>query len=150
MVSWQIRNGAVPIGSRALVMGIVNVTPDSFSDGGQFAQAEAAIAHGLELARQGADILDIGGESTRPGATPVAAEEELQRVLPVVARLAREVSVPLSVDTSKALVAQGCLEAGARIINDVTALTGDAGMPEVARATGAGVILMHMQGTPAT
>jgi dihydropteroate synthase len=131
-------------------MGIVNVTPDSFSDGGQFAQAEAAVAHGLELVRQGADLLDIGGESTRPGAVPVPLEEELRRVVPVVQALATQVAVPLSVDTSKAEVARQCLSAGAQIINDVTALTGDPDMAEVVRAFQAGVILMHMQGTPAT
>jgi dihydropteroate synthase len=149
MFSWQIRGRVLPIGTRPLIMGIVNVTPDSFSDGGQFAQADTAIAHGLELVRQGADILDIGGESTRPGAVPVSVDEELGRVLPVVEALATKVDVPLSVDTSKPAVARACLGAGAHIINDVTGLA-DPEMADVARITGAGAILMHMQGTPAT
>jgi dihydropteroate synthase len=147
---WQIRDGDLNIGRRPLVMGIVNVTPDSFSDGGRFTSTDAAIAHGLALESQGADLLDIGGESTRPGSTPVSLEEELRRVVPVVAGLAKQTRVPISVDTSKAEVARASLEAGARIINDVTALTGDAAMPEVVRASGAGAVLMHMQGTPAT
>jgi dihydropteroate synthase len=131
-------------------MGIVNVTPDSFSDGGRFAEAEAAVAHGLELISQGADLLDVGGESTRPGASPVSPDEELRRVLPVVERLAAQTAVPLSVDTFKAQVARRCLEAGAHIVNDVTALTGDPDMAEVVRTARAGVVLMHMQGSPAT
>jgi dihydropteroate synthase len=131
-------------------MGIVNVTPDSFSDGGRFATADNAVAHSLELVRQGADLLDIGGESTRPGAVPVPLDEEIRRVVPVVQALAAQTATPISVDTSKAEVARQCLAAGARIINDVAALTFDPVMPEVVRAAGAGVILMHMQGTPAT
>jgi dihydropteroate synthase len=129
-------------------MGIVNVTPDSFSDGGQFFDPATAIAHGHRLIAAGADLLDIGGESTRPGATPVPLADELARVLPVVAGL-RD-TVPLSIDTMKAEVARQALAAGAHIINDVTALTGSAEMAEVVRAAGAGVVLMHMQGTPAT
>jgi len=132
-----------------LVMGIVNVTPDSFADGGQFFDAGAAVAHGLEQVAQGADILDIGGESTRPGAEPVSVEEELRRVLPVIEALARQFDIPLSVDTSKPDVARACLLAGAHIINDVTGLI-DPEMQAVGRTVGAGVILMHMQGTPAT
>jgi dihydropteroate synthase len=147
---WKIRDGDLTIGRRPLVMGIVNVTPDSFSDGGQFASTDAAISHGLALESQGADILDVGGESTRPGSTSVSLDEERRRVVPVVEALAKQARVPISIDTSKAEVAQACLEAGARIINDVTALTGDAKMPEVVRAAGAGAVLMHMQGTPAT
>ena len=131
-------------------MGIVNVTPDSFSDGGRFVHADAAVAHGLELVRQGADMLDVGGESTRPGSAPTPLDEELRRVVPVVAALVKEAGVPISVDTSKAEVARACLEAGAHVINDVTGLTGDPNMPLVARAFAAGVIVMHMQGTPAT
>jgi dihydropteroate synthase len=131
-------------------MGIINVTPDSFSDGGKYVNVNAAVAKGLELVQQGADILDIGGESTRPGAGTVPLEEELRRVVPVVAGLARQTATPLSVDTSKAEVARSSLEAGAHIINDVTALAGDPEMVEVARESKAGVILMHMKGTPAT
>jgi dihydropteroate synthase len=146
---WRLREHSFDIGRRALVMGIVNVTPDSFSDGGQFLSNKAAIAHGLELVRQGADLLDIGGESTRPGAQPVSVEEELKRVLPIVRELTRAVKVPISIDTYKAQVARGCLEAGAQVINDVTAC-GDPHMMEAVRSFGAGLILMHMQGTPAT
>jgi len=135
---------------RPLVMGIVNVTPDSFSDGGRFAAPEAAVDHALRLAAQGADVLDVGGESTRPGSRPVSAAEELRRVLPVVEALHGRTPLPVSVDTSKAEVARACLAAGAHIVNDVTALRGDPDMAEVVRGTGAGVILMHMQGTPAT
>jgi dihydropteroate synthase len=131
-------------------MGIVNVTPDSFSDGGRYASPEAAVAHGVELIEQGADLLDIGGESTRPGSQPVPVEEEIRRVVPVVAALAARGRVPVSVDTSKAAVARLCLEEGAQIINDVTALTGDAEMAEVVAGFRAGVILMHMQGSPLT
>ncbi len=134
----------------ALVMGIVNVTPDSFSDGGRFAAPDAAVAHGLELVRQGADLLDVGGESTRPGSEPVPLDEELRRVVPVVRELAARAGVPISVDTSKAEVARQALGAGAHVINDVTALLGDPDMAAVVRDLGAGVVLMHMQGTPAT
>lgn len=147
---WHLADRILTISRRPLILGIVNVTPDSFSDGGRLASPEDAVAHGVELVRQGADILDIGGESTRPGSLPVTQDEELRRVLPVVRGLARQVSVPLSVDTSKAEVAWQCLDAGAHIINDVTALAGDPAMPDVARDSQAGVILMHMQGTPAT
>src|SRR5437660_387239 len=105
MSTWRLRGRDLPLGTRCLVMGIVNVTPDSFSDGGRFVQTDAAIAHGLELVRQGADLLDIGGESTRPGSQPVTLDEELRRVLPVMTALAQQTTVPISVDTSKAEVA---------------------------------------------
>jgi dihydropteroate synthase len=150
MYEWHLRDRVLSIGNRPLVMGIVNVTPDSFSDGGKYATVEAGVRHGLELIEQGADLLDIGGESTRPGAVPVILEEELARVVPVVRALAAQTQMPLSVDTAKAEVARQCLEAGAHIVNDVTALTGDPAMAEVVRSNGAGVVLMHMQGTPAT
>jgi dihydropteroate synthase len=149
-MQWHLRDRIETFERQPLVMGIVNVTPDSFSDGGRFASVATAVAHGLELAGQGADILDIGGESTRPGAKSVELTEELRRVVPVVTELARKTSALLSIDTSKAAVARTCLDAGAQIVNDVTALTGDPDMMEVARAAGAGVILMHMQGSPAT
>jgi dihydropteroate synthase len=148
-LEWHLPRQVVRL-ARPLVMGIVNVTPDSFSDGGRHATSAAAIAHGLRLVEQGADLLDIGGESTRPGAQPVPPDEELRRVLPVVEALTRQVAVPLSVDTFKAAIARQALEAGAQIINDVTALTGDPDMAEVLRSAGAGLVLMHMQGTPAT
>ncbi len=147
---WRLRDQTLEFPERALVLGIVNVTPDSFSDGGRYAAAEQAVAHGLELVRQGADLLDVGGESTRPGAQPVPLEEELRRVVPVVEQLAGEAAVPVSVDTSKAEVARACLAAGARIVNDVTGLRGDPAMPEVVRSFGAGAIVMHMQGAPQT
>src|SRR5438132_2428330 len=139
---WQLSDRVLHLSRRPLVMGIVNVTPDSFSDGGLFAQSDAAVAHGLKLVGEGADLLDIGGESSRPGALPVSLEEELERVVPVVKRLAAQVAVPLSVDTCKAEVARQCLDAGARIINDITGLAGDAGMAEVVRAAGAAGIIM--------
>jgi dihydropteroate synthase len=131
------------------VMGVVNVTPDSFSDGGLYLDAEAAIAHGRELLVEGADILDIGGESTRPGATPVDADEELRRVVPVIEGLA-ETGAQISVDTSKAVVASAALKAGATFVNDVTALRGDAGMAAVVAESGASLSLMHMLGEPRT
>jgi dihydropteroate synthase len=134
-------------GVRPAVMGIVNVTPDSFSDGGRFLDPDAAVAHGLALVAAGADVLDVGGESTRPGATPVAEPEERERVLPVVARLAAEAPVPISIDTRNAAVAEAALAAGATIVNDVAA-GGDPDMLPVVAAAGAGVVLMHMQGDP--
>ncbi len=130
-------------------MGVVNVTPDSFSDGGLYLDPEAAIAHGRELAAAGADILDVGGESTRPGAEPVAAEEELRRVVPVVRSLS-QLDCEVSVDTSKAPVAAAALDAGATIVNDVTALRGDAAMAALCAERGATVVLMHMLGEPRT
>jgi dihydropteroate synthase len=133
--------------SRALIMGVLNVTPDSFSDGGKFHDVDRAVTHAREMAEAGADIIDVGGESTRPGAAPVSVEEELRRVVPVVERL-RDLVV--SVDTMKAEVAEKVLVAGARIVNDVSALRFDPAMVEVVRDTGAGVVLMHMQGTPQT
>jgi dihydropteroate synthase len=147
---WRLPDRTLQLGRRPLVMGIVNVTPDSFSDGGRYAGPEAAVAGALELVSQGADLLDVGGESTRPGAVPVAADEELARVLPVVEALAGRAGVPVSVDTAKAVVARECLRRGAQVINDVTALAGDPDMAAVVRDAGAGAILMHMQGTPAT
>src|SRR5437764_517631 len=149
MHEWHLPDRVLSIGRRPLVMGIVNVTPDSFSDGGRFAATEAAIAHGLELVRQGADLLDVGGESTRPGSEPVPPDEELARVLPVVRGLVERTPVPISVDTSKAAVARPCLAAGAHVVNDVTAL-GDPDMAAAVREHEAGLILMHMRGTPRT
>jgi dihydropteroate synthase len=153
---WQLRTRRLelphPAGAlrRPLVMGIVNVTPDSFSDGGRHAGVEAAVAHGLRLVAEGADILDVGGESTRPFSEPVAAEEEWRRVGEAVRRLAAEAGVPVSIDTSKAVVAARAVEAGAEIINDVTGLAGDPDMLRVAVESAAGVCAMHMQGTPQT
>jgi dihydropteroate synthase len=135
---------------RPLVMGIVNVTPDSFSDGGRCDDPERAVAHAVRLVEEGADLLDLGAESTRPGALPVSEQEERRRLIPVVSAVVRAVSVPVSVDTSKAAVARAALEAGAVMINDVTALRGDRAMVDVVAETGAGLVLMHMQGTPET
>ncbi|MFP2924732.1 dihydropteroate synthase [Pyxidicoccus sp. 3LG] len=137
-------------GSRTYVMGIVNVTPDSFSDGGRYFGAEAAIAHGVALAEAGADLLDVGGESTRPGSQPVGVEEELARVLPVIEGLRARTSVPISVDTTKAAVAREVLKAGAHLINDITGFTSDPDLPRVVAEAGAACCLMHIQGTPAT
>ncbi len=130
-------------------MGIVNVTPDSFSDGGRYASTEKAIAHAMQLVADGAQILDIGGESTRPGATPVGLEEELSRVIPVIEALAGNAGVPLSIDTYKPQVMQAAIQAGADIVNDVRALQ-EQGALEVVAASSAGLCLMHMQGTPQT
>lgn len=131
-------------------MGIVNVTPDSFSDGGEWLSPAKAVDHALELIEQGADVLDIGGESTRPGAEPVSVEEELRRVVPVIESLAARTSVPISIDTMKSKVASEALAAGAKIINDVSAFEFDPQMMEVAAGSDCGVILMHMLGTPQT
>ncbi len=147
---WVLRTQVLHFGRLPRLMGIVNVTPDSFSDGGQFLEPQAAVDHAHSLVAQGADIIDIGGESTRPFSTPVPAEEELRRVLPVITALAGHIGVPISIDTSKALVAREALQAGAEIINDVTALRGDPGMVSVAVKGRAAVCIMHMQGTPQT
>lgn len=136
------------LGKRTLVMGVVNATPDSFSDGGRFANPEEAVRHGLRLAEEGADILDVGGESSRPGAAPVSPEEEIRRVVPVVEGLAGKVPIPISVDTTKAQVARAALGAGAEIVNDISAMRFDGEMAAVAAEYGAVVVLMHMKGTP--
>jgi dihydropteroate synthase len=147
---WRLRTRSLLLPRRPLLMGIVNVTPDSFSDGGQYADHEAAIGHALALEADGADILDIGGESTRPYSGPISERAELDRVLPVVSELARRCDVPISIDTSKSEVARACLDAGAEIINDVTGMEGDSKMVALAAKSGAGVCAMHMQGTPQT
>ena len=133
-----------------MVMGVLNVTPDSFSDGGQFFDIATAVAHGLELVSHGAEILDIGGESTRPGATPVAEAEELRRVIPVIEQLAAQVKIPISVDTMKPAVARAAIAVGASIVNDVAANRDDTTMWRVVAESGAGYVLMHMQGNPQT
>jgi dihydropteroate synthase len=145
---WQLASRHFDCGESPLVMGIVNVTPDSFSDGGLFFEAPAAVEHGLRLVSEGADLLDIGGESTRPGAEPISPDEEKRRVLPVIKALAKQIRVPISIDTSKAAVARAALEAGAEIVNDVTALTGDPAMADTVAVVSAGLILMHMRGNP--
>ena len=147
---WKIRDREIDLSRRARVMGIINATPDSFSDGGSFLDPQAALAHGLQMVAEGAEILDIGGESTRPGAQSVEADEEIRRVLPIIQALRRESQVLLSIDTSKAAVAQAALDAGADIINDVTGLRGDPEMPALAASSKAGIVIMHMQGEPRT
>jgi dihydropteroate synthase len=149
---WEARGQEiVPAGDRVpKVMGIVNLTPDSFSDGGARLGLEESLAHARRLAADGADLLDLGGESSRPGAEPVLLEEELRRLIPIVEALANSLAVPLSIDTTKAEVARLAIKAGAVIINDITALTSDPAMARVVADTGAGVVLMHMQGNPQT
>jgi dihydropteroate synthase len=142
------RRCALALDSRTHLVGVLNVTPDSFSDGGAFLDPDAAADHALRMAAEGADCIDIGGESTRPGAAAVSAEEEWGRIGPVLARLAGRCPVPLSVDTSKATVAARALQAGAAIVNDISALRFDPGLPAVVAEAGAGLVLMHMQGTP--
>jgi dihydropteroate synthase len=138
------------LGKRTLIMGVLNATPDSFSDGGAFMDSQEAVARALELERDGAAILDIGGESTRPAAAPVSAHEELSRILPLFEALRGKLRIPISVDTQKAEVAEAALAAGAEIVNDVSALRTDPRLAEVARHAHAPVILMHMRGTPRT
>ena len=145
---WHLRTRTLPIGKLPLLMGVVNVTPDSFSDGGRFLEPAAAVEQGLRLAAEGADILDIGGESTRPGSHAVPAAEQLRRILPVIVSLGEQSAVPVSIDTSDAAVAREAIAAGAEAINDVTALTGDPDMLPLAAAARCGVCAMHMQGTP--
>lgn len=131
-------------------MGVVNVTPDSFSDGGEFLDVDVAVRHALQMAGDGANIIDVGGESTRPGARPVSDEDELERVMPVIRRLVDQMEIPVSIDTRKTSVAAAAVEAGAEIINDVSGLTGESEMIRVAADSGAAVCVMHMQGTPET
>jgi dihydropteroate synthase len=147
---WKVGGNIIDLTNRAMVMGVLNVTPDSFSDGGKFFTPEVAIKHGIEMARSGADIVDVGGESTRPGARAISPDEETNRVLPVIEELARSVLVHLSIDTSKAAVARAAIAAGASIINDVTGGRGDAAMLPLAAEKGVALIIMHMQGTPET
>jgi dihydropteroate synthase len=149
LLRWRLRDRVIEFGNRPLVMGIINATPDSFSDGGQFLEPAAALERGLRLVEEGADILDIGGESTRPEAIAIPLDEELRRVVPVVERLVRQTSLPISVDTMKAEVARQCLNAGAVIVNDVAGFR-DPAMIAVAAKYQAGVVVMHMQGTPET
>jgi dihydropteroate synthase len=138
------------LGQHTLVMGILNVTPDSFSDGGLYLDANAAVARAIAMKAAGADIIDVGGESTRPGSAGVSAEEEMRRILPILRGLRGKIRIPISVDTSKAEVAEAAAEAGAEIVNDVTGLRNDPRIAEVARRRKLGLILMHMRGTPQT
>ncbi|MDQ7780992.1 MAG: dihydropteroate synthase [Planctomycetota bacterium] len=148
--SVPLRTGTLALGSRTAIMGIVNVTPDSFSDGGKFKSIETAVSHALQLEKDGADIIDIGGESTRPGAESVDARVEMDRVIPVIREVARTSRIPISIDTAKSAVARAAVEAGACIVNDITALRGDPGMVRVIADSGAAVVVMHMQGVPRT
>ena len=147
---WRVGENVIDLTNRALLMGVLNVTPDSFSDGGEFFATEAAVKHGLAMAESGADIIDVGGESTRPGATPVPPNDEMERVLPVIEQLTQATRASLSIDTSKAVVARAAIEKGAVIINDITGGRGDPGMFALAAEKQAALIIMHMQGTPET
>jgi dihydropteroate synthase len=140
----------MPIGQRTLIMGILNVTPDSFSDGGQFFTLDSAVAHAEQMIAEGADIIDVGGESTRPGGEPISAEEEIGRVVPVIEALDKRFDTPISVDTTKSEVARAALDAGAAIVNDISALRFDFYVADAVARAGAGLVLMHSRGTPAT
>ncbi|HZE12644.1 MAG TPA: dihydropteroate synthase [Chthoniobacterales bacterium] len=147
---WKIGGQSVDFSAHTMIMGVLNVTPDSFSDGGEFFSTEEAIEQGRKMAAEGAEIIDVGGESTRPGAEAVSVDEELSRVIPVIEQLRGSISGFISIDTSKAIVARAALDAGARIVNDVTAGRADSEMFAVAAEKKAALILMHMQGTPRT
>jgi dihydropteroate synthase len=140
----------MPMNQRTLIMGILNVTPDSFSDGGQFLGVDEALAYAEQMISEGADIIDVGGESTRPGGEPVTFEEEINRVVPVIEALARKTNTPISVDTTKSEVARAALDAGAAIVNDISALRFDFFVADAVARAGAGLVLMHSRGTPAT
>ena len=146
--SWKLARRSLPWGERTLIMGVLNVTPDSFSDGGQFFSFDQAIAHAEEMISEGADIIDIGGESTRPGSEFVTEDEEVRRVIPVIERLAAKVSVPISIDTTKAAVARAALQGGAEIVNDISGLRFDAVIADETANVRAGLVLMHSRGTP--
>jgi dihydropteroate synthase len=144
----ELIRSTLDLESRVLVMGVLNVTPDSFSDGGKYADLEAAVSRALEIEAEGADILDVGGESTRPGASPVSAEEELDRVMPVIEALRGRLRIPISIDTTKSDVARAAIQSGAEIINDVSGLRFEPDMAEVAAEAGAALVLMHSRGAP--
>jgi len=147
---WKIGNRAYDVSRHGLIMGVLNVTPDSFSDGGEFLAADRATEHGLQMAAEGAHIIDVGGESTHPGSQSVTVAEELRRVIPVIENLCRKLDVPISIDTSKADVARAAIQAGASIVNDVTGGQGDDEMLPLVAETRSALIIMHMQGTPLT
>ena len=148
--SLRLKSGTLELGTRTLLMGILNVTPDSFSDAGRFFEPDSAARQAMHLISSGADLLDIGGESTRPFSDPVSVEEELSRVVPIVRAVRKHSDIPISIDTTKAEVARQALEAGADIINDISALRFDEEMVDLAAGTGVPLVLMHMQGTPGT
>jgi dihydropteroate synthase len=147
---WHIARRILPIGNRTLVMGVLNITPDSFSDGALFLSADKALDHAEQMIADGADIIDIGGESTRPGADLISPEDELQRVLPVIEELTKRTSAPISIDTTKAVVARAAIDAGAAIVNDISALRFDFHIADEVAKSAAGLVLMHSRGTPAT
>lgn len=147
---WKCREYTLPIGQRTLVMGIVNVTPDSFSDGGQFFEREKAVEQALRLASEGADIIDIGGQSTKPGSEPVPESEEMDRVLPVIEQVVKEIAVPVSVDTTRASVARKALRLGVQIVNDISGLHYEPQLAEVVSEFDAGIVLMHIREQPKT
>ncbi|HEY0545038.1 MAG TPA: dihydropteroate synthase [Pyrinomonadaceae bacterium] len=149
-MEWKLARRVIAIGERTLVMGVLNVTPDSFSDGGQFTNADAATRRAEEMIAEGADMIDVGGESTRPGGEAVTPEEELRRVIPIIEELTKHSQVPISVDTTKAVVARAALEAGAEIVNDISALRFDFHVADEVAKARAGLVLMHSRGTPAT
>lgn len=149
-IQWVLPHGRLALGERTLVMGVLNVTPDSFSDGGRYLSPKAAVKQALAMQRAGADLLDIGGESTRPGSEGVSAEEELRRILPVLRGLRRRIRIPISVDTNKVEVAEAAIEAGAQIINDITGLRAEPEIAGVVKRAKAGLILMHIRGKPRT
>jgi dihydropteroate synthase len=145
---YEFRRKAYDLAARTHIMGVLNVTPDSFSDGGRYLSVGDAVGRGIAMVEEGADFLDIGGESSRPGSDPISVDEELRRILPVIERLTKAVSIPISVDTYKAEVARRALEAGASLVNDISSLTMDPMMRDVVAERGEGVVLMHMRGTP--
>lgn len=147
---WRLARRKLVFGERTLVMGVLNVTPDSFSDGGQFGSADSAIDRAGEMIAEGADLIDVGGESTRPGAQVVSVEEEIRRVVPVIERLAKTSALPISIDTTKAIVAQAAVDAGAEIVNDISALRFDPALARVAAKARAGLVLMHSRGDATT
>jgi len=148
--SWKIGKRVFDVSQHGLIMGVLNVTPDSFTDGGEFLAADKATERGLQMAAEGAHIIDVGGESTHPGSQPVPVDEELRRVIPVIKNLRRKVDIPISIDTSKAEVARAAIEAGASVVNDVTGGRGDEQMLPLVAETKSAFILMHMQGIPRT
>jgi len=145
---WRIARRSLSYGERTLVMGILNVTPDSFSDGGKFLSLDRALAHAERMIAEGADLIDVGGESTRPGSEFVSEQQEIDRVIPVIERLSSNSSIPISIDTTKSTVARAALNAGAEIVNDISGLRFDSAIADEAARTGAGLVLMHSRGTP--
>ena len=148
--SWRLSRSAIPLGHRTVIMGVLNVTPDSFSDGGLYFDRESAIARAKEIEQEGADIMDIGGESTRPGSEAIFEEEEMRRVLPIIESVVRTATIPISIDTYRASVARRAVEVGAQIVNDISGFRFDDGMPLVVKESSAGVVLMHSRGNRGT